>query len=413
MTMPVWKKVNQRERKCLTIVRFFLLALSVGLMPLVVNAQTPEQFEPPASDQSEVLPPAPTATVAPETPPVTESVSGPDLSETQEPVEAPDPVPTEITPTIEETESKLPATAEPTGEVEPPVPTITWSQPEPVKCTLRGGASAGLEFNESNTYRCEAVAIASSDSEMPADMRIEWIVDVDFPDKYVLGFPQGSRANIVEYVSTGASSSRYEISHPWDATNEQLLVFDVAITRTSCAVGEQVLTVQAQPDIRTTESEAEISRPEGASQPQPARLISPVIVSEGPSISFDGPITFTPVGATTEGLSSQQVRGSATIMVSGGWDPCDTYSINLSGEANVPAETPAILRVVSINAEPVSGDACDLSAACELLVLPQTGNAANPLRYTIGLELQLHELTPVGSFGINLYTEVSGGGPNP
>ncbi len=248
---------------------------------------------------------------------------------------------------------------------------------------------------------------------MPDDMEIEWTLGVDFPDSYTLQLPQGSQASLAQQLSTGATSTSYTISHPWQQGGAQKLAFDVVVTRTTCTAGEQVLSIQANPVIKTIESEAEIEGQNGGAKPQPARLVIPVVDAVTPTLNFDGPIIFESVGATANGLESDISHGIATIVISGEWDPCTTWTVDLSGTVDVPAETPAKFWVVSINNEPISGDACDLSGPCDVIVLPETGDAATPLRYTIGLELQLHEYTPLGEFGISLESDVRGEGTQP
>lgn len=84
-------------------------------------------------------------------------------------------------------------------------------------------------------------------------------------------------------------------------------------------------------------------------------------------------------------------------------------AVESQGAVGVPTETPAQLKVVSINGEPYSGEACDLVAGCDLIDLPATGDAAAPLIFTVGLEMHLHPDTPAGEFGIELHTELKGG----
>lgn len=359
----------------------------------------PEPDDSSIEDPSESLEPVPQPA---ENSSVTVEPSEPDVSD---PLTTSEPAPGTAEPLVTPT-----PTPEPTIE---PAPVITWSQAEPVKCELRDGTSPGLRYAESRTYHCQAVANVSSDFPMPDDMQIEWGVEVDFPASYTLQLPQGSLASVMLQQVVSATDTRYSISHPWLQGSTQRLEFELVVTRTTCDTSELVLNIQASPEITTVASEAEIKRQEGNIHPEPARLISPVIDSAAPSITFDGPIAFETVSGTTMGLETDISRGTASITVIGEWDPCTTWTVDLSGNVGVPAETPAVLRVVSINNEPNPGSACDLSVPCDIIVLPETGNAAIPLRYTIGLELQLHELTPVGSFGIDLRTEIHGVGTKP
>lgn len=300
-------------------------------------------------------------------------------------------------------------TEEPTP-TEAPVPIVTWNQSEPVSCELHDGSAAELAFNESSTYRCAAIVNVSSEGEMPVDMQIQWQVDLDFPDAYSVGLPESSQAAVVSQTSGAtATSTQIVYSHPWQAESAaQTLEFDVVLTRTTCVVGEQVLTVQATPMVSTRESEAEVVRADGNVSPQPTQIVSEALSSETPHVAFSGPITFEPLSATARGLESEISRGTATIVVTGEWDPCTTWTVNMSGSIDVPAETPASFRVVSINGEAITGDACDLSTQCDLFVLPEFGDAAVPHTYTIGLELQLNEFTPVGDFGISLTSNARG-----
>lgn len=367
--------------------------------PPVVEIEPDPQPELPPVDPAPELPPdQPEVTPEPEPAP-TEAPVIPD------PTTEPEPVPTQ--------ESTPEPTSEPTAApTQEPVPVITWSQTNPAKCELRDGP-AGLKYGQSRTYYCEAVANVSSDLAMPDDMEIEWKLGIDFPDSHQLKFAPGSKAEVKQMLPGDvATSTKYTIAHPWKQGSEQKLKFELVITRTSCVVGEQILTVQANPEI-STESDATITRQSGNIDPKPAKLKSPVVAPDGPSVAFEGPISFNSVDATSAGLRQNVSQGTATIVVSGEWDPCTTWSIDLSGTVSVPAETPAQLRAVTINNEPISGEACELQTACEILVLPATGTAASPLTFTIGLELQLHELTPVGDFGITVSSEVRGEGTNP
>lgn len=307
-----------------------------------------------------------------------------------------------------------PATAEPTtAPTEVPNPVVTWSQPEPVKCELRDGNTAGLKYQDSDRYFCKAAVSVDSDISMPADMKIEWKLDVSFPDSYSLEFPVGSLAGIkTQLPGETPAATIYTVTHPWTAeTSVQTLDFEIVVARNTCAVGEQLLTLRATPAISTETSAAEIVQ-QGIA-PENAKVYSPIIDAEAPTVAFDGAVEFESLSATSAGIENTITTGSATIVVTGEWDPCQTWTINLSGAVDVPAETPALLRVVSINNEIHTGEACDLQTACDVIVLPETGDAATPQRYTIGLELQLHENTPVGSFGISLQSELNSVGAQP
>lgn len=134
------------------------------------------------------------------------------------------------------------AVATPTEEPEPteaPVPVVSWIQPDPVRCELIAGNTAGLAFNDSSIYRCLAAVNVSSDTDMPADMQIQWQVDLDFSDAYFLSLPEGSLAEIVSQTAGDtATSTQIVIAHPWQVDSAmQVVKFDVTLTRTTCVVG--------------------------------------------------------------------------------------------------------------------------------------------------------------------------------
>lgn len=357
-------------------------------VPVIVDTPVPPSVAVPTETIPAV---APTVTVPAETP--TEIVTETEVVPTQVPPATPQP------------------TVAPTAE---PTPVITWSQTEQVTCELRDGVPAGLKYGQSRRYYCKVSADVASGSAMPADMKIEWVLDVNFADGYTLEFAQGTLTDVKTQEATSPTSTRYTLTQPWtQGSGKQELQFELVLTRTTCAIGEQVLTVQAAPTIFTESSEAEIKRQDGQIHPEPARVLSPVVNAEAPQIAFDGGISFEARTLFSDGLDSDRSRGTAVVLVTGDWDPCTTWTVNLSGIVDVPIQAPAQLRAVSINNEPISGDACDLSVPCDLIVLPETGTAATPLRYTIGLELKLHELTPGGEFGIGLQAEVHGAGEHP
>lgn len=270
-------------------------AVPVPSAPDVPVVETPDEPEPEAPVVTEPpvdpAPAVPTETEPPVEPepeqPAPDAPVIPEPVETQ-PVETEEPA-TEVAENAETPEATIPPTPEPTATPSPtpepsptpsptpepsptpsptpePTPVITWSQTEPVTCTA-GDQSSGLTYQGSRTYHCNVVANVSSDREMPNDMEIEWTLDVDFPDSYTLQFPNGSQASVARQLSTGATSTTYTISHPWQQGGAQKLAFDLVVTRTTCTVGEHVLSIQANPQIDTRESDAEIKRAGGSSSP--------------------------------------------------------------------------------------------------------------------------------------------------
>ena len=175
---------------------------------------------------------------------------------------------------------------------------------------------------------------------------------------------------------------------------------DVSVTRTSCVGGEARLELNADIALHTADSAVMVTNV--GEKPQPKLLASTAAPNGEPVARFDGPISFEARSATSVGLDSTISRGSAVVIVEGEWNRCSTWTLDLGGMVDVPASTPATLRVVSINNELIPGGACDLAAGCVITTLPESGSAASPLRVTLGLELELHQFTPVGNVGITV-----------
>lgn len=325
--------------------------------PVVIDALVIPEPVPPTEPEPPVIPepelpadptpeqPAPDVPVIPQ--PVEPAPAETGAPAIQEPLPTETPAPTAtLVPTPEPTATPSP-TPEPSPTPSPtpePTPVVTWNQTEQVNCVLRDGQAAGLKYAESRTYRCEVSANVASDIEMPADIDIEWTVNVSFPDSYVLQFPQGSQANVKQQLSgASATATKYTITHPWQQSSAQKLTFDLVVTRTTCAVGEQALTVQASPEIDTHTSEAEINRSGGT--PNRAIISTEFLPNTETPVASMTPVDFGSL--EWDGESWGTATATSTITVTNN-EPCATSQANtiqLQINASDPGMTPMLVSV--------------------------------------------------------------------
>lgn len=358
-----------------TVILAFALATSMIVAPWVSAEEpggesSPEASEPalapdPPEEPTEVPTDDPAAEEPTETPtdestaePTELPTDEPTVEPTELPTEEPTVVPTEVAteeqtdvPTEESTEepTEVPTnepTAEPTRESTPeptteptiePTPVVIWNQPEPVMCVSLADGAFGLAYQESQTYRCSTYVSVTSDIDMPADMGIAWTLNIDFPDSYYLELPAGSPAN-VEHQEPGT----FVLRHPWQQSNVQQVEFDLVVTRTTCAEGDHVLSVQAAPNISTT-SDAEIHR-EGV-QPAATTVITSYLPNaESPSVSMT-PVDFGSL--KWQGDSWGTAYGTGIVTVTND-SPCaisQAQLVQIEVTANSPGLQPVIIAV--------------------------------------------------------------------
>ena len=234
-------------------------------------------------------------------------------------------------------------TSEPTQSPTPePAAVVTWSQPDSVVCELAAGDAAGLHHAESRTYHCNVAAEVSSNLNMPPDMVIAWEVSLDFADGHALQLPSHSHAEVTSQITEG-SSTQYVITHPWQQGSVQALAFDVVIARTTCAVGEQMLGIDASPEISSETGEVEIVQ---SGDPVPATNITTVFLPNlaAPEVSMSA-VDFGTL--KWDGKSWGSARATSTITVTNP-DPCgisQAHSIDLHISADEPGMQPSLVSV--------------------------------------------------------------------
>jgi len=125
-----------------------------------------------------------------------------------------------------------------------------------------------------------------------------------------------------------------------------------------------------------------------------------------PSVAFDGPLAFGDVGVTASGPENPSRSGRVSLTVANLDAACGTWNLVVSASGLVDGDGQAMqgshLMVVSVNDEPIPGDACDLAAGCDIVALLAGPNAASPQTVVLGVELRMPEQPGLGVFGTAL-----------
>lgn len=334
-------------------VRFGILltAFLVMLSPLAatVSATTPESDDPPVATETETTQPDPTETETTEPDPTETETTEPDPTETE--TAEPDPTETEtVEPDPTETE-------EPDGEGTPdPDPTateevspvVTWEQPNPVRCESLDGSNGGLAINESETFRCVAEVRASSDTVMPEDMTIAWNVKVGFPYEASFALPEGSSAEVLSVVPGETSGETlYNVTNVWqNDSGVQQVEFDIVISRTVCAVGDNLLTVSAEPLIGTRSGEAEIVH--NGVAPDASDIVASFLPNlDAPTLSMQ-PLDFGRFEFDGESWGTSMVTGEV-IVSNDGCETSQDFAINIDITSDSPGMMPEVVSKSSDN----------------------------------------------------------------
>ena len=310
-----------------------------------------------------------------------------------------------IEPTVVPT-STTEATAVPTSTDVPP--SISWSQPDPITCTIKRGNSS-LHYGESVVYSCDASIDTIATGDMPSDLDTIWILQADYSNGPVtIRLPEGSTAELLRQDELPADiDARTRVRTPFD---QQSIVFEVVVNRTSCAVGDAPVELTADPQFEHADGVALTRTDKPASRP--FTLITTSAPNGQPTVHFVGPISFEALSVSSTGLNSTISNGTAELVIDGDWNPCTTWSMSLTGGVD-SSEIAPILRVVSINDESIPGGVCDLSSPCAVLALPASGNAATPLVCTVQLQLVFDPHTPPGHFNVSVSASLDSGSGQP
>ncbi|MCO5215620.1 MAG: hypothetical protein M9950_05635 [Thermomicrobiales bacterium] len=286
-----------------------------------------------------------------------------------------------------------------TPAVEAPIPpSIHWSQPNPITCRLLAGHPEALDLNATATYLCTANITTEITGDPPADTAIIWTLQATYSgDAVSITLPDTSTAEILPPdVAPDGIDARLRARVPF-AQSE--VTFDVHVTRTTCTVNDAMLTLTAEPTF--VADGVSVIRTDIPTD-TPFVLTTSAAVNGQPEISFAGPITFEALSATSTGLDSQVSRGTATIVVTGNWNPCADYTLYLTGSMQLPEFTSATLRVVAVINESIPGGACVLATGCALAALPASGDAATPLQFTVQLEVEFDGFMLPGDYGMTV-----------
>lgn len=229
--------------------------------PVLDAPVIPEPAEPTIAPTEEHTPtpdaePEPDPSPAPDAPYIPEPVpTEPDVETESEPVDDP-PAPDEsLQLTREDGTPEAVATISPESTAAPHS-AITWSSIEPVSCQNTGENTASVAYAESQVWHCSAAIHVATDVVIPGDLAIMWTVDVAFPDAHVLSVTEDNAALISQQADVDVT--RYHLEQVWHGGEVPHVAFDIEISRTTCAVGNQVLSVQATPEVTTSNAEVDI-----------------------------------------------------------------------------------------------------------------------------------------------------------
>ncbi len=184
--------------------------------------------------------------------------------------------------------------------------------------------------------------------------------------------------------------------------------FRLRVHRATCST--EAIEVRLDHVVTVDAAGAVVTEQDSGSQPL---LVTPALQPiPDPSIAFDGPLTFSDIGVDASGVSDPLRSGSVSLTVSGLDDACGSYVLNV-GASPLADDSGSILdgaslSLVSVNDQPVTGDACDLFAGCDAIVLVAGPDALPTQSIRLGVELRMPEHPGVGSFGTSLSASLLG-----
>lgn len=370
--------------------------------PAQVEMVPTEAPVPPTEAPTQVPPTVVPTAVPTRVPPTAVPTALPtDVPPTVVPTPTPSPTPTQVSPT-----------AVPTA---PPLPVISYTVAAMPECSLATGQPRGVAHGQSIDYACTQSMTVSGSDVTPAAISATWDIRVDVGSGWSVSLlPPVNNPGVEspQWTTAGASSAfSFKQAHPLGSGAQQKSVdtsvtigFRLRIQRAVCSEKAQPVQITHAVSLADVTPGSTVNRvPENT---LPATVIPALQPIPQPSVTFDGPLDFGEVGANSSGPLQSSRSGSISLTVANLNAACGTWtlSVNASTLVNVDGQTlqGSQLMLVSVNSEPIPGDACDLEAGCDVVALQAGPTAASSQTVVLGVDLRMPEQPGHGSFGASL-----------
>jgi hypothetical protein len=291
------------------------------------------------------------------------------------------------------------ATGSEQGDTPPPVPTqhLAFNSVPSVTCET-GTETARIEHGGWLEYACQATVELSAENLPSLDAELHWVVLAQATGDWRVQFAplpeerEWTPATQTAEIGLTAPFQREGEEGSWLARAE--IEFRMRIHRARCDISPGLVDLSGSVEIAVPGND-EISFDVDQTEREPLRITAPLASIPVPSATFDGPVSFDPIGLTA--VDDAVAGGSAQVIVSGLDRGCAEWRLDMQATSEHPG---ASFWLVSINGVALN-EACPLADGCVLDLI--TGGADQPAEtvYTIGLQLIVFSGVPPGSLPVS------------
>jgi hypothetical protein len=297
---------------------------------------------------------------------------------------------------------------------EAPVAALSYAPAAQPWCELAPDQPVAIASGGSIDYLCTDSVHLSGTSVVPASIAITWSSWVAVAGGWSVQMlpPVNPGDPDPVWTAPGLAEAWFEFRqvNPIGAGAEPVAIdqtvsiqYRLRLTRATCAVEPQTLTLDRSIAVGSTDPAAVITANPVGTEP---RYLTPELAPiPEPSVAFDGLLAFGEIAVTADGPETSTAPGAVSMTVANLDQSCGNWMLNLAatpltGGDGAPLDGSQLLAV-SINGESLP-EPCDLATGCDLASLATGPEAAPTQNITIGVQLRLPESPDIGSFDTSL-----------